>query len=111
MAKIGKDELAALRAQHGEDCKVLRLPQFPKEDFVFRRCTPAEFDAMAVAMNSRDPATSASAPRQLAADLLVWPSEDKWRDFAEQYPGYAHTLGQKLGELAGVGVEVMVGKD
>lgn len=111
MPRITKEQLAEVRSTHGQDCKRITMPAFPGHDFVAKPCTPTEFDAMAVALASRDPSTAANAPRQLAADLIVWPGEDVFRDFAEQYPGAAHTLGQKLAEMAGVGVDVIVGKD
>ena len=111
MPKITPDELAKLKSQHGEDIVRLSSPSFPGHDFVFRRCTETEFDALVVTAGSDDPVTSASAPKQLAEDLLLFPSRQDWKDFRAQYPGAANTFGKKLGQLAGIGVDIVVGKD
>ena len=111
MPKITPDELAKLKSQHGEDIVRLSSPSFPGHDFVFRRCTETEFDALVVTASSDDPVASASAPKQLAEDLLLYPSKADWRAFREQYPGAASTFGKKLSQLAGLGVDIVVGKD
>lgn len=110
MPKITTEDLAKLKSQHGE-CTRLSSPSFPGHDFVFRRCTETEFDALAVATNSDDPITSTSALKQLAEDLIVFPDAAEWRNFRGQYPGAAMTFGKKLSHLAGLGVDVVVGKD
>ena len=111
MPKITPDELAKLKSQHGEDITRLTSPSFPGHDFVFRRCGEAEFDALAVASGSDDAVMAVSAPKQLTEDLLLYPSKADWRAFREQYPGAASTFGKKLSQLAGLGVDIVVGKD
>lgn len=109
MAKITPEQLADLRAKHGS-VHVLSTPRLPGEDFVFRPAGAGEFDAFLATVASRDLATKSQAHRQLAVDLLVYPSEGEWREMAAKLPGLAHTIGDHLSKLAGLDADIVVGK-
>lgn len=98
-----------LKAQHGP-LTVLSSPLLKGHDFAFRRCGVLEFDAFLVTASSRDLPTKVQANRQLAADLLVFPDPETWRQLATDLPGLAHTFGDELAQIAGLSADVRVGK-
>lgn len=107
MPKIPEDKRKALKTA---GCTILSSPTFPGHEFAFRRCGVAEFDALMATMAGREVGTKVQAHRQLAKDLLEFPTESEWDAFVEQYPGAAHTFGNKVAELAGLDVDIVVGK-
>lgn len=108
MAKLTPDQRAALKTAHG-DVTFIASKVLPNEDFVFRRPGSVEFDAFMATLSDR--ATKVGAHRQLARDLLVYPSESEWDAMAERLPGFAHRLGMALAEESGMESDVVVGKD
>lgn len=109
MPKLTDDARAALKAKH-PDLTILSSPSMPGHEFAFRRCGAVEFDAYLVTATSRDLPTKVQANRQLAADLLVFPDGDAWRQLCADLPGLAHTFGDELARRAGLNADVVVGK-
>lgn len=108
MPKMTEDQRKALKAA---GATILSSPAFTGHEFAFKRCGVAEFDAFLTTMASKEAAGKVQACRQLAKDLLEFPGESEWDAFAAQYPGAAHTFGNKLAEVAGLDVDIVVGKD
>lgn len=107
MPKMTDDQRKAMKAQ---GATILSSPAFPGHEFAFRRCGVAEFDALMATIASREAGAKVQAHRQLARDLLAFPTEAEWDTFAEQYPGAAHTFGNKVAQLAGLDIDIVVGK-
>lgn len=109
MPMIDEATRAQLKTQHG-DFHVLSSPRVRGHEFAFRRAGAMEFDAFLATLSAREGNEKVQAHRQLAKDLLIYPSPADFDAFSLDLPGLAHTFGNKLAELAGLEADVVVGK-
>jgi hypothetical protein len=103
--KLTKEDRERIKSTHPE-AMILRSPQAPGHDFVFRPVKVAELDAFLGAVNGDDSTAKIYAHRSLAADCVVFPSREDFNAFAKEKPAVAHALGDELARKAGLRAEV-----
>ena len=111
---LSKKTIAELKMQHGD---ALVYTEVSEGTFVFRRPSPGEWKRYTqVLMNDRRVNERGAAQEQLCYDTLVYPVNGEEPDVARlrsvfrKLPGLPLSLVNDIGDLAGAGESVKVGK-